>query len=429
MVWKREPTLVALGLLLTAGILHSSWPQDNLTKTKIQSSRGRPQQTVEFHLAQGYAALKNNRYSQAEHEFKAALALNPHLVLRARFPLAIALFEAHQPVEARREFETVRHTVGDEPNVMYYLGRMDLMEGKIDAAIHALTVAESRPPFPDTAYYLGYAYLEKGEFALAEKCLLKAAQLVPGDPIVRYRLGVLYQKEGRTQKAKEAFALSGKLRNKQVEQDRLRLECTNKLNTSTLAEARPVCERLDDPTDAASLAILGTIYGQHGDYQDALKPLQRAADLMPYSPQMEYNLALCYFHLKQFAKARKPLAEAARRWPDLYNVSALYGLVLLRLVENKAAYTALKHAYDLNPLNPDTARLLFQLSLALAEQDRESEQYASELKYLREAARIFPNDPKPHRFMANAYLRTGRQDLAAREQRIALRLSSKGGPR
>lgn len=411
-------------LLLALVLFQPSWLRGQLAGQKNQPSRVVSRKSAEYHLAQGYAALRNNRYHEAENEFRAALALNPRLVLRARFPLAVALFQAHNLTQARREFEAVRQSVGDQPNVMYYLGRLDLMEGNADAAIRALTRAATKPPFPDTAYYLGYAYLNKGELAPAEKWLSKAVQLVPNDPAVRYRLGILYRREGRNKEARESFALSEKLRNEQVEQDRLRLQCLQKLKESTLAEARPVCEQLDDPHDAAKLTILGTIYGEHGDYEDALKPLRRAAELMPHSPQMEYNLALCYFHLKQFEKAREPLAEATKRWPDLYNINALYGLVLLHLGQNRAAYNALRHAHNLDPQDAEITHLLFQLSLALAEQSRKTKQYAAALKFLKEAAQIFPKDPEPLQRMANVYLQTGHPNLAAQAQREASRLSS-----
>ena len=47
---------------------------------------------------------------------------------------------------------------------MYYLGRLDLMEGKVDEAILKLTIAASDPPFPDTPYYLGFAYFKKRDW-------------------------------------------------------------------------------------------------------------------------------------------------------------------------------------------------------------------------------------------------------------------------
>src|SRR5438309_2078130 len=84
------------------------------------------QNTLEAHLGRGYDALKQDRYDAAVSEFRAALELDPKLVLKARFPLAVALFEMHKFDEAHREFESVRREVGDHPNILYYLGRLDI---------------------------------------------------------------------------------------------------------------------------------------------------------------------------------------------------------------------------------------------------------------------------------------------------------------
>src|SRR2546427_1330937 len=103
--------------------------------------------TPEDHLGKGYDALKQDRYDAAASEFRAALEIDPTLTLRARFPLAVALFELHKSDEARRELEFIRREVGDDPNVLYYLGRLDLDARNFDAAIRNLNQAVTKPPF------------------------------------------------------------------------------------------------------------------------------------------------------------------------------------------------------------------------------------------------------------------------------------------
>lgn len=377
----------------------------------------------EAHLGAGYEDLKNDRFEAAAREFRAALALNPKLVLQARFPLAVSLFELHQTEEARREFEAVRRDAGDHPNVEYYLGRMDLADGKLDAAVLELNKAAAQPPFPDTPYYLGYAYLKRHDLALAEKWLRQAAESAPRDSAVQYRLGLLYSEAGRKEEAQRAYSRSEQLRRREAEVHKLRLDCIQKLDQGSLDDARPVCEQLFDPDDAEELTMLGTIYGQHGDYAEALKPLRRAAQLSPNSPQMQYNLALDYFQLKQYAEAREPLVQAVKRWPDLYPLNALLGAVLHNLGEEGPAYEALRHAHELNPQDPGTASSLYEVSLRLAEEGLASKQYAASLRYLSEAAKLRPQEPEPHRLLAKIYDAIGRQAEAAEERRQLQRLT------
>lgn len=378
--------------------------------------------TPEAHLGAGYEDLKNNRFEAAAREFRSALALDPKLVLQAQFPLAVSLFELHQTEEARHEFEAVRRAAGDHPNVEYYLGRLDLTEGKLDAAILELNKAVANPPFPDTAYYLGYAYLRRQDLTLAEKWLRKAAEAAPRDPAVQYQLGLLYSKAGRKEEAQEAYSKSEQLRRREAEVDKLRLDCKQSLDQGPLDAARPVCDQLFDPDDAEKLTMLGTIYGQHGHYAEALKPLRRAAELSPNSPQMQYNLAFDYFRLNRYSEAREPLAKAVERWPDLYPLNALLGAVLYNLGEQLPAYEALHRAYELNPRDPGTVSTLYEVTLSLAQKNLASKQYTDSLRYLSEATRLRPQEPEPHRLRAQIYDVTGRQAEAAEERRQLERL-------
>jgi len=383
--------------------------------------------TPEAHLSRGYDALKLDRYDVAVKELQAALTADSALSLRARFPLAVALFELHQSDEARRQLELVRREVGDHPNVFYYLGRLDLDDHQYAGAIRSLKLAAAKPPFPDTAYFLGYAYFKQGDLPAAEKWLREASRLTPRDARVPYQLGLVYRKLGREQEATKALALSEELRRRDSDESRIRLECRQKLDQGLREEARTVCEQLDDPDNADKLTELGTIYGQHGDPEAALKPLRRAAELAPHSPQMQYNLALTYYHLNQFEQARGPLASSLQRWPDLFQLNALYGAVLVKLGEDLQAYPVLHHAHELNPQDPETMNLLYALTLGLAQKSKNASRYSDSLRYLEEASSLRPQQAEPHRRMAEVYSLTSHPAQAATEQEKADRLTSNPG--
>src|SRR5437764_12511596 len=170
-----------------------------------------------------------------------------------------------------------------------YLGRLDLMEGNLDSALRNLTLAASKPPFPDVAYYLGYAYLKKGNFDSAEKWLEKAAALAPRDARVEQRLGLLYRAMGRQEESEKAFARSSELHKQDVVATEQALACGRSLDTQPLAEARQACQKLLDPDDVAKLVSLGVLYGQHGDYAEALEPFRLAAEADPDHYEMQYN--------------------------------------------------------------------------------------------------------------------------------------------
>ncbi|MBV8551679.1 MAG: tetratricopeptide repeat protein [Acidobacteriaceae bacterium] len=378
----------------------------------------------EAHLGKGYDALKHDRYDVAASEFRAALQLDPTLVTRARFPLAVALFELKEPVEARKELESVRREIGDHPNVLYYLGRLDLMEQNFTGAIRNLSKAVAQPPFPDTAYYLGVACFKQGDLPAAEKWLKLAAQVSPQDSLVQYQLAQVYRREGREQEANNAAALSAQLRRRDADESKLKVECAQKLDEGPRSEAHAVCDRLYDPDNAEKLTALGTIYGQHGDLEAALGPLRRAAELAPQSPQMQYNLAFTYYQLNRYAEARAPIAQAVERWPDIFQLNALYGAILSKLGDDLLAYQALRRAHQLNPQDSGTGETLYITTLALARKCQAGRQYSDSLRYFNEAANLRPDDPEPHKGMAEIYALTGHPAEAAAELQKADHLNS-----
>src|ERR1700682_2838936 len=423
---KIPPILRRIGMLSVGLVLVVGWvgwaasqapPDAKVSNVDI----------VEAHLGKGYDALKQDRYDLAANEFRAALDLDPKLVLRARFPLAVALFELHKSDESRRELEAVRREVGDHPNVLYYFGRLDLADRKFESAIRNLNKAAANPPFPDTPYYLGFAYFKQGDLTAAEKWLKEAARSNPRDARIPYQLSLVYRKEGRDEEAKRAVALSEELRRHDDDDSRLRLECAQKLDQGLREEARTFCEQLDDPSDPEKLTELGTIYGQHGELEAALKPLKGAAELEPQSPQMQYNLALAYYQLNRFEDARASLVETVKRWPDLFQVNSLYGAALLKLGRELPAYQALSRAHQLNSQDSVTTDLLYSATIGLAQKSQDTRQYPEALHYLEQAATLRPQEPEPHRRMAEIHKRIGHPSQATKELEEADRLANSLG--
>jgi len=406
-IWRRK----ALWMLALLAAISAPAGLAAQTSAAMKNSSA---DSLEQHLGKGYEALKQEKYEDAEHEFRAALDIDPELAMRARFPLAVALFEQHKPTEARKEFETVRHEAGDQPSVCYYLGRIDLDARNYKGAIESLTKASERPPYPDTAFYLGLAYLKQGSDQDAEKWLKKATELNPDDSRAEYQLALLYRKEGKQEDADRAFERSKESKAKSDKLSQLKYACGQELDRNASGPA-PSCDQLYDENDPDRLTSLGILYGQHGQLEKALKPLQRASELMPQSPQMQYNLAFTYYQLKRFADARIPLETAVQRWPDLFPLNALYGAVLWNLGEVAPAYQALHHAHQLDAQDAGTSALLEQSLFEMAEHAGD----AQALAYLQEAAAAEPADAEAHRRLAEIYQRTGKTELAQVEKQKA----------
>lgn len=407
-------TLILIGLSALARAQSSSHP------SAAQSLSDSP----EVHLARGHDDLNNHRYAQAEREFRAALALNPRLTVQARFPLAVVLFALQNHDEARKQFQAVLKETGNDPNVNYYLGRLDLEDGNLDSAIRNLTIAVSNPPFPDAPYYLGYAYFRKKDFNSAEKWLKRAATLAPTDARVFEHLGILYHAMGREQDAQKAFGAATKLRQQDMAASGESLDCGRSLDTQPLEQARKVCEQLLNPDNLGNLVSLGKLYGQHGDYSDAVEPFELAAKLDPGSYEVQYNLGLTYFRLKRYADAVPPLRKAVALRPEIFEVNAPLGASLYVLGDDAAAYPVLDHANRLKPTNLDISRLLCTVALNLAQKSLEERNTAQARAYLLRAAEASPDNPEPHRRLAQVYASLGDNADAQRERSVVARLNT-----
>src|SRR5271170_7941897 len=114
--------------LLLVFLLPGSSPRWRAAAQNPGSQKTSSTDSLDLHLGNGYEALKQEQYEVAEKEFRAALGIDSSLSMRARFPLAVSLFEQHKSAESRREFEMVRKAAGELPGILYYLGRLGLDE-------------------------------------------------------------------------------------------------------------------------------------------------------------------------------------------------------------------------------------------------------------------------------------------------------------
>jgi tetratricopeptide (TPR) repeat protein len=376
---------------------------------------------VAAHLGKGYDLVKDERYSEAAAEFQAALALAPSHA-RARYQLAVCWFAMLELQKARSEFERVRQEAGGDAQVVYYLGRIDLMEGNTDSAIRRLRSVASHPPFTDTAYYLGSAYLQKGSLPEAEKWLQAAVVTDGRDYRVHDHLARVYRKQGHRAKAEEEYNLSSKLRAAVDAASSVAVACGRELEARGILEARQTCRRLLDSRDPDKLATLGLLYGQHGFFEEALEPLEQAARLDPDSSEIQHDLGLTYFRLRRFKEARTPLEKAVELRPDFFGSSALLGATLFTLGEYELSYAALRHAHQLDPQDQDTAGLLFNDAMLLAQSEFKQKDYEKCLAHLRAAVELRSGDPDIHSRLADVYGLLGRQAEADRERGEAARL-------
>lgn len=299
------------------------------------SGQSAHQSVTNSHLEAAQQALREASYETAVEEFRAALRDDPTLGAPARLPLAGALIKLNRNGAARDQLEIVRREIGDRPDVDYYLGILSLNDRQFANAVAYLGKAAANPPYPDTAYQLGFACLKAGDLPCAGKWLNVAAKANSNSAQAFYELGLVYRQQGRDAQAKQAFDRSTALRTAETAELQAEFACRQKLQRGSRDEARAACQKLYDPGDARKLIQLGLAYGKAGDFEAALPPFQRAAELQPNDPRAQYNLALTLCQMKRFDDARQLLSNAVKQWPNESRIASLYASVLAQLGEKR----------------------------------------------------------------------------------------------
>jgi Flp pilus assembly protein TadD len=318
---------------------------------------------AEGHLSRGVQLMQEQLFEAAASEFEQAVALNA-ADPKAHLEFGVCLLSLGRNDEARRQFEEVRKLAGESRYVTYYLGRLDLLANDYASAIKRLGSVAEDPPFPDTAFHLGVAYISSGDVAAGTKWLERAAKLLPRDYRVHYRLARAYSSGGHEQEANREYELYSQLRDEHKNTEKDVRECASALRAKPMADARDICRRIYDPNDADRLTLLGQLFGDAGAFAEALEPLTRAVQLDPNSFEAWHNLGVTYFRLNQYKEARAPLEKAVALRPEFYGSVVLLGATLYMLGDDAAALPVLERAHRLNPADAQTAAVLEKLRAA-----------------------------------------------------------------
>ena len=315
---------------------------------------------VEAHLSRGAQLMQEQLFEAAAGEFEQALKIDPSDA-RARFQFAVCLVTVGRNDDARREFEQVRKQTGESRYLTYYLGRLDLLSNDYPLAIQKLSRVADDPPFPDTAFHLGVAYVSSGDVSGGIKWLERAAKLLPRDYRVHYRLARAYSSAGREPDATREYDLYNQFRNEHKTTEKDVRDCAGALKNDPLPAARDICHRMADPNDPDKLTLLGQLFGDAGIFAEALDPLKRAVQLDPNSFEAWHNLGVTYFRLERYQEARAPLEKAVALRPQFYGSVVLLGATLYMLGDDDAALPVLELAHRLNPADAQTADVLQKL--------------------------------------------------------------------
>ncbi|CAH8502550.1 unnamed protein product [Schistosoma rodhaini] len=164
---------------------------------------------------------------------------------------------------------------------------------------------------------LGYCFYQLQDFVSASDCYEQLTQHFPEVEEYKFYFAQSLYKAGLFQAATKAAA--------QIEDPNFK-EKLNKLNAAIhygegdLSGSRSIVEQ-NSNGDIDSIINLGCLFYREGDYQKACQHFQQAIQTTGYQAQLTYNIALCYYQMKQYAQSLKYIADiiehGIREHPEL----------------------------------------------------------------------------------------------------------------
>ena len=239
----------------------------------------------EPHLAVGLLLEKENRFADAEQEYKQALALNP--ASDALTGLANIAMRGRQFPEAATYLQKLVAAHPDDASAHIQLGRVLAAESKYDEAIPELQAGTKLAPSDASAQRdLADLYATAGKNAEAEAAYRALLSTHPNDAEVHNGLGKVLLHEKKFQNAQEEFLAAVKLK----------------------------------PDFGTAYGDLAFAASENKNYPLTLKALELRTKLMPDDAGTYFLRASAFDNLKDFKKAAENyhlfLKIANGKYPD-----------------------------------------------------------------------------------------------------------------
>ncbi|XP_031833821.1 tetratricopeptide repeat domain 30 isoform X2 [Nomia melanderi] len=181
-----------------------------------------------------------------------------------------------------------------------------IKEQRYIETIKLLTLLDSYTSSRPCLSLLAYCYFYTQDFIASAQCYEKLIQLCPDENIYK-----LYHAQSLHQACmyQEAWTICSNIINhNNLESKVKKLQAAIKYGQEDMVVAKSLVDQC--PMDDIDTEInLGCLLYKEEQYEQALKKFTNALQIAGFKPRLSYNVALCYFKLKEYAPSLKYIAD------------------------------------------------------------------------------------------------------------------------
>ena len=315
-----------------------------------------------------------------------------------------------------------------------------------------LFLLAASPAFEES-FRSGLVALQQNDLATARSSLETAMKIEPGNGRVWVALAQTYRKLNETAKANAAAARAEAQGAKDpVVLSSLAIFYAGSDQTLKAADAQAKYAALV-PGDAAARQKAESMYFdaaqpllRQGKFPEAVPILQAGAERLKESAQLQLALGVAFYGLRRFDEAAGAFLRTIEIAPEIEQPYVFLGkfldqipnridVVTKKFADYEAAnpasslgYFLHAKAFNVQSIEPETARALLEKSLAINERDApahfelgatldRTQHYPEAAREFERAAELAPEDAATHYRLARVYDRLGKREAAQAERK------------
>ena len=186
-----------------------------------------------------------------------------------------------------------------------------IRDGQYSSAIDILYMEWQRQPQQRaTLSLLAYCYYNNSDFLNAADCYNQLSQLCPEvDDYKLYYVMSLYKGGDYQTAMKASFGIENTAYHQRVE----KIQAAIKYFEEDYAGSKNLIDQMAEDEDPETMINIGCLHYKEKQYNRACKKFQQAIQIVGYRASLSYNVALCYYQIRQYAPALKHIADVIER--------------------------------------------------------------------------------------------------------------------